>query len=146
MPEYTENELIKNHEWLIYKIISKYRGYIDLEDLYQVASIGLIKASRNYKSSFDNKFSTYAYTYVLGEVIRYVNEYRGLKVSKNLSDIYRQLLRCKDALTQKLMQEPSIKELSEFMEIDEEVLLEAIKANQEIDSLDRIIESDDMEM
>lgn len=141
-----EENLIKENEWLIYKIISKYKDYIELDDLYQVASIGIIKASRNYKNNFNTKFSTYAYTYVLGEVIKYVNDYKTVKVSKELSTIYREILRCKDIMTQKLMREPNTYELSLFMELDENIINEAIKANQEVDSLDRIIESDDKDM
>lgn len=141
-----ESSLIKENEWLIYKIISKYRGYIELEDLYQVASIGIIKASRNYKNNFNTKFSTYAYTYVLGEVIKYVNDYKTVKVSKELSTLYREILKCKDIMTQRLMHEPNTYELSLFMELDENIINEAIKANEEVDSLDRIIESDDKEM
>ncbi len=141
-----EDNLIKDNEWLIYKIISKYKNYIELDDLYQVASIGIIKAYRNYNNSFNTKFSTYAYTYVLGEVIKYVNDYKTIKVSKELSTIYREILRCKDIMTQRLMREPNTYELSLFMELDENIINEAIKANQEVDSLDRIIESDDKEM
>ena len=141
-----EENLIKENEWLIYRIISKYRNYIELDDLYQVASIGIIKAARNYKNNFDTKFSTYAYNYVLGEVIKYVNDYKTIKVSKELSTIYRQILRCKDIMTQKLMREPNTCELSLFMELDENIINEAIRANKEVDSLDKIIESDDKEM
>ncbi len=141
-----EWELIKENEWLIYKIISKYKGYIELDDLYQVASIGIIKASRNYKNDFNTKFSTYAYTYVLGEVIKYVNDYKSVKVSRELSTLYREILRCKDIMTQKLMREPNTYELSLFMELDETIINETIKANQEVDSLDRIIESEDKDM
>lgn len=141
-----EWNLIKENEWLIYKIISKYKGYIELDDLYQVACIGIIKAGRNYKNDFNTKFSTYAYTYVLGEVIKYVNDYKSVKVSRKLSTLYREILRGKDIMTQKLMREPNTYELSLFMELDENIINEAIKANQEVDSLDRIIESDDKDM
>ncbi len=141
-----EWELIKENEWLIYRIISKYKGYIELDDLYQVACIGIIKASRNYKNDFNTKFSTYAYTYVLGEVIKYVNDYKSVKVSRELSTLYREILRCKDIMTQKLMREPNTYELSLFMELDETIINETIKANQEVDSLDRIIESEDKDM
>ncbi len=141
-----ESSLIKENEWLIYKIINKYKGYIELDDLYQVASIGIIKAARNYKHNLNTKFSTYAYTYVLGEVIKYVNDYKSVKVSKEASILYREILKCKDILTQRLMHEPNTYELSLFMGLDENIIIEVINANQEVDSLDRIIESDDKEI
>ena len=79
------NKIILDNEWLIYKIINKYTSHLELEDLYQVASIGLIKAYKSFKDDYNTKFSSYAYKYVLGEVIKYVNQYRSIKVNKEPS-------------------------------------------------------------
>ena len=78
------NKIILDNEWLIYKIINKYTSHLELEDLYQVASIGLIKAYKSFKDDYNTKFSSYAYKYVLGEVIKYVNQYRSIKVNKEM--------------------------------------------------------------
>ena len=90
-------ELIIENEGLIYKIINKYRNYFEIEDLYQVAVMGIIKASKNYNSEYGTKFTSYAYPFILGEVIKYINEYRNIKVSKNNSKLYIRILkeRCK---------------------------------------------------
>ena len=74
--------LILENEGLIYKIISKYQNYFELDDLYQEAVKGLIKASNNYKSEYNTKFTSYAYPYILGEVIKYINEYNLLESVK----------------------------------------------------------------
>ena len=63
-------DLILSNEGLIYKIINKYRAYFELDDLYQVAVLGIIKAANNYKDEYNTKFTSYAYPYILGEVIR----------------------------------------------------------------------------
>ena len=136
-------DIIAENERLIYSIIGKYKNYFELEDLYQVAVMGIIKAYKNYKSNYNTKFTSYAYPYILGEVIKYVNEYRSVKVSKNTKELYIKILHAKEVLAQKLMKEPSIYELSIFLEIDEKIIEDVIIANTTVDSLDKIIEGED---
>ncbi len=136
-------DLILENEGLIYKIINKYRNYFETEDLYQVAVIGLIKAYKNYKNEYNTKFTSYAYPYILGEVIKYINEFRSIKVNKNIKLLYSKILKAKEILTQKLMKEPTTYELSLFLEMDEAVISDVILANMTVDSLDKIIMEDD---
>lgn len=134
--------IITENENLIYKIISKYKNYFELDDLYQVAVIGLIKASKNYKENYNTKFTTYAYPYILGEVIKYINEFRSIKLNRNTRILYLKLLKAKEVLSQKLMKTPTLKELSTYLEIDEQIISEVINANTTVDSLDKIISED----
>ena len=85
-------DMFLENERLIYKIISKYKNYFDLEDLYQVAAIGLVKAYKNYDNSYDVKFTSYAYPYILGEVIKYINEYRNIRVNRQSRVLYTKML------------------------------------------------------
>lgn len=135
-------EIINENEGLIYKIINKYRNYFELEDLYQVAVIGLIKASKNYNSSYGTKFTSYAYPFVLGEVIKYINEYRNIRISKDTAKLYSKILKAIEVLSQRLMKIPSNYELSLFLEIDESVIEEVLMVNSSVESLDRIISQD----
>jgi len=134
--------IIKENEGLIYKIISKYRNYFEIEDLYQVAVMGLIKASKNYHDNYNTKFISYAYPYILGEVIKYVNEYRSIKLSKNSRILYTKIIKASQILSQKLMKNPTTTELSAFLEIDENIINEVLTANSTIDSLDRVLFED----
>ena len=61
--------LIKENEGIIYKIASRYKDYYSIDDLYQAGCIGIIKASKNYSSDSTCKFSSYAYKYILGEIV-----------------------------------------------------------------------------
>lgn len=135
-------EIIIENEGLIYKIINKYRHYFELDDLYQVAVMGLIKASKNYNSKLGAKFTSYAYPFVLGEVIKYINEYRNIKISKDTAKLYTRILKGIEILSQRLMKIPSNYELSLFLEIDESIIEEVLMANETVDSLDRIISQD----
>jgi len=134
--------LIQENERLIYKIISKYQNYFELEDLYQVAVMGLIKATKNYQETYNTKFISYAYPYILGEVIKYVSEYRSIKLSKNTRLLYSKILKANQILSQKLMKTPSTYELAIFLEIDEKIINEVLLANSEVESLDKILIED----
>ena len=133
------DNLIFENEGLIYKIINKYKNYFELEDLYQVSVVGLIKAYNNYKSEYNTKFMTYAYPYILGEVLKYVNNYRSIKLNKEMNFLYAKIMKAKDILSQKLMKNPSTYELSLFLEVDEKIIEDVLIANANIDSLDKII-------
>lgn len=132
-------EIIIKNEGLIYKIINKYKNYFELDDLYQVAVMGLIKASKNYNNDYGTKFTSYAYPFVLGEVIKYVNEYRNIKVSKEYRMLYAKILKAIEILSQRLMKIPNNYELALFLEMDESLINEVLIANTTIDSLDQII-------
>lgn len=119
--------LIKESEGLIYKIASKYSMYYNIEDLYQVGSIGVIKAYKNYKRDTSVKFSTYAYKYILGEIVEFIRCDRNIKVSDEYMSLYKKYLSIKSILTSKLEREPSFSEICSFMEIDEGVLLNVIE-------------------
>lgn len=119
--------LIKESEGLIYKIASKYSMYYNIEDLYQVGTIGVIKAYKNYKKDTSVKFSTYAYKYILGEIIEFIRCDRNIKVSEEYMSLYKRYLSIKSMLTSKLEREPSFCEISSFMEIDEGVLRNVIE-------------------
>lgn len=135
-------KIIQENEGLIYKIISKYKNYFELEDLYQVAVIGLIKANKNYQEKYNTKFISYAYPYILGEVIKYVNEYRSIRLSKNTRLLYNKILKANQILSQKLMKTPSTYELSIFLEIDEKIINDVLLANNEVTSLDKVLIED----
>jgi len=135
-------EVIMENEGLIYKIINKYRNYFEIEDLYQVAAMGIIKASKKYNSDYGAKFTSYAYPYILGEVIKYINEYRNIKINKEVSKLYPKILNAIEVLSQKLMKIPTNYELSLFLEIDESIIEEVLTANNNVESLDKIISQD----
>ena len=135
-------EFIIENEKAIYSVINRYRRYYEIDDLYQTAVIGIIKAWENYDVSRKAKFLTYAYKYMLGEVISYVNKNRSLKISKDILSLYPKLEEAKTILTQKLMKEPTTYELSLFLEIDENIIIRTIEAVKESESLDKVISDD----
>lgn len=128
-------EEILEYEKLVYSVVKKFQGY-DIEDLKQVGMVGLAKAYKNYKEGFNTKFSTYAYTYILGEVLSYIRESRSFKISKEYGSLYKKINEAKELLSQKLMREVSNFEVACFLEIDETLVDEVILANSKVQSLD----------
>lgn len=124
------------YESLVYSIINRYGGHFDRDDLYQVGMVGLVEAYKHFKSSFDIKFSSYAYYYVVGEVTKYIRENRSVRVSKDMVKLRQTIERTKDMMRQRLGREPTDTEVALFMEIDEEKIGEVRDAMQETQSLD----------
>ena len=139
-------EVINSTSGMIYMIINKYFQGYDKEDLYQVGVIGVIKAYNNYKKDHNTKFSTYAYTYIYGELYTYINNLKGLKVARENYSLYRKINDARNILSQKLMKEPSIYELSSFLELDYKLIENIISSMQSVDSLERTIISDDKDL
>ena len=139
-------EVINSTSKMIYMIINKYfKGY-DKEDLYQVGVLGVIKAYDNYKKDHNTKFSTYAYTYIYGEIYTYTNNLKGLKLARENFSLYKKINEAKNILSQRLMKEPTIYELSSFLELDYKLIENIINSMKNIDSLERTISSDSKDL
>ena len=123
-------EEVLDYEGLIYSIINKYSKRFDKDDLYQVGMIGLMDAYKHYDKSFDTKFSSFAYYYILGEVNKYIRGSSSLKVSKGLIEVKGKILKAREVMTQKLGREPTNLEISLFLDINLEIIEEALLTNE----------------
>jgi len=140
------SRIIKENEKLIYRITHFFHNYSNKEDLFQVGCIGLIKAYKNYKGNYNTKFTTYAYSYILGEIKKYVREDKGIKVSRDITKLNLKIEKAYLILTQRLMREPSISELSQYLGIDEYYIGEALSSNNVLQSLDEPIAGNGKEL
>ena len=138
--------LIKDNERLIYSIGSNFKNYKSIEDLYQAGCLGLITAYKHFDTTRDCKFTTYAYPYIFGEMRKLVREDKGIKISREISKLNLKIEKAYIILTQKLMREPSIQELSMYLEIPEYYISEAINSINRIKSIDEPITSGDKEL
>lgn len=138
--------IILENKNLIYKISMMFTNYTNKEDLFQVGCIGLINAYKKYDKSFNTKFTTYAYPYIFGEMNNYVKKDKGIKISREISKLNSMIERVSILLTQKYMREPSIKEIALYLEIDENLVIEAMKSRNLIKSIDSVINEDGKEI
>ena len=130
----TTNELIETHMGLIKKVANKFYN-ASREDLIQVGVIGLLKAYQNFKQG-DAKFSTYAYPYIFGEMYQLVNSNKDIKVSKELLKLYKVVEKTRYELAQRFGYIPSDLEVAQFLEMDYNLIREAVLCSQSMISLD----------
>lgn len=102
--------LVQNNQGLIWSIVKRFagRGY-ELEDLYQIGTIGFIKSIRNFDINFEVKLSTYAVPYILGEVKRFIRDDGPIKVSRGLKDLNRKIIELQKEWNIKKGREPSLR-------------------------------------
>lgn len=137
---------VEDYEKLVYSIIKKYSFFGEVDDLYQVGMMGLLKACDNYKCDFNTKFSTYAHTYILGEVLKYVRDNKVLRTSRELVKLNSRIEKTREILNQKLMREVSNSEIASFLEIDKSLVDEAIISANYVRSLDYELNEDGKEL
>lgn len=129
-------EVLKECEKMIYKLASNYSMYYSVDDLYQAGVVGLIKAYKKYDWSSSCKFSSYAYKFILGEMVDFIRKDRNIVVSDEVFDIYKRYIKVRDLLFIKLEREASIEEISAFMDISSDKLItiiESVAFTKEID-------------
>lgn len=139
-------ELILNNQNLIYKLTHYFKNYNNKDDLFQAGCIGLVKAYKKYDDSFHTKFTTFAFPYILGEMRKFVREDKGLKISKDISKLNNLIEKATIILSQKLMREPSLEELSTFLDVPTYDLAQAINSTNSIMSIDESITTDGKEV
>ena len=126
------DELIEGNLKLVLSVCKKFSSRVDnLDDLFQVGSMGLIKAIDNFDLSHGVKFSTYAVPMIIGEIRRYLRDNSKIRISRNLKDIAYKALQFKESFIQKHFKEPTISDISKELEIDEIDVIMALEAIQE---------------
>ena len=123
------NELIEINTPLVSSLCKKFlnRGY-EYDDIFQLGSMGLIKAIQNFDTSFDVKFSTYAVPMILGEIKRFLRDDGIIKVSRNVKIVAQKLYFHKERLAKELGREPTVSELAENVKMDQEEVLFALES------------------
>lgn len=129
--------LIKNNNGLIWSIVKRFngRGY-ELEDLYQIASLGFIKSIKRFNSDFDVKLSTYAVPYMIGEIKRYIRDDGPVKVSRSIKDLGTKIREIQKEMMNKKGEEIKIKEIAKELKVDIEDVIIAIEATKPVSSIE----------
>lgn len=129
-------KLVNGNLRLVLSVIQRFnnRGEF-VDDLFQVGCIGLMKAIDNFDLEQNVKFSTYAVPMIIGEIRRYLRDNNPIRVSRSLRDIAYKALQVRDQLTNQILREPSIVEISEAMDVAKEDVVFALDAIQDPVSL-----------
>jgi len=118
--KFAKEDLVNGNLKLVLSILKKYNNRTDnMDDLFQIGCIGLIKAIDNFDLSFDVKFSTYAVPMILGEIRRYLRDNNSVRIARSIKDTAYKALKVKEELTNKLGYEPPISLIAKELEISE---------------------------
>lgn len=115
-----KEELVNGNLKLVLSLLKKYNNRTDnMDDLFQIGCIGLIKAIDNFDLSHNVRFSTYAVPMILGEVKRYLRDNNSVRIARSIKDTAYKAIRLKDELTTKNGIEPTNAEIAKLLEVDE---------------------------
>ena len=133
----TIEEILMSDE-LKLRIMANAKKFYNLDrlDLYQAGYYGALKALKKYDFNSNVQFTTYANMYIFGEMYEFAKNNRNIKVDKTYLKIFKQIDNAKNILTQRFNREPSLEEISMFLEIDKNLINDVIVTCSKIISLD----------
>ena len=123
--------MFRENTGLIYSTVKRFQGRgVEREDLFQIGSIGLLKAVDHFDTSFEVKFSTYAVPMIIGEIRRYLRDNNSIRVSRSLRDIAYKTIYTRENYMRQHLKEPTIAEIADEIGIDKEMIVYAMDAIQ----------------
>jgi RNA polymerase sporulation-specific sigma factor len=137
----TRQQFIFANMRLVLSIIQKYisKKVTQIDDIFQVGCVGLIKAIDNFDAKYGVQFSTYAVPMIIGEIKRFLRDSNSLRVSRSMRDIAYKALVAKERLSQLNEREPSIDEIAIDLDIPYRMVYFALNATGTVISLDETI-------
>lgn len=124
-------EYIKGNLRLVLSVIKRFSSSNEnVDDLFQIGCVGLIKAIDNFDTSLNVKFSTYAVPMIIGEIRRFLRDNNSIRVSRSLKDTAYKAIYTKEALTKKNLKEPTLEEIATEIGIATEDITYALDAIQ----------------
>ncbi len=136
-------ELVNGNLRLVLSVIQRFtqRGE-NLDDLFQVGCIGLIKSIDNFDMSQNVRFSTYAVPMIIGEIRRYLRDNNAIRISRSMRDTAYKAMQVKERLTTRNLREPTVEEIAKELELPREEVVMALESIVEPVSLYEPVYSD----
>lgn len=132
--------LFEENTGLIYSVARRFLGRgVEMEDLFQIGSIGLLKAVDKFDPAFEVKFSTYAIPIILGELKRFFRDDGMIKVSRSIKENQHRVYLAREKIEKELGREPSLKEIAEMLEMPPEEVAMTMDSAAEVESLYRTV-------
>ena len=133
-------QLVIENVGLVWCVVKRFYGRgAEPEDLFQIGSIGLLKAIDKFDLSYDVQFSTYAVPMISGEIRRFLRDDGMIKVSRSLKKLSYKCGKKKEELTERMGREPTVEELATSLGTEKEELVQAMEAATEVESIYRPI-------
>jgi RNA polymerase sporulation-specific sigma factor len=129
-------EFINGNLRLVLSVIQRFNGRGEnVDDLFQVGCVGLIKAIDNFDISLNVQFSTYAVPMIIGEVRRHLRDNNPIRVSRSMRDLAYKALQVKEKLLAESQKEPTVEEIAKELNIDKEEVVISLDSIQDPISL-----------
>ncbi len=130
-------QLVENNSRLIWSIVRRFsgRGY-DVEDLYQIGCIGLIKAIQRFDTSFEVKLSTYAVPYILGEIKRFIRDDGPIKISRSIKELNIKIIELQKEYMNKYGKEITLDELAKELKTTKEEITMSMDSLRPVNSIE----------
>lgn len=139
-----KEKLIKENSPLIKSVVKLYLNKgIEYDDLYQLGSLGFLKAINNFDSSYNVKFSTYAVPMIAGEIKRYLRDNGIIKISRKIKTLSVKIAKFIDEYTNNFGKSPSVDEVAKHFDVDVYDVVYAMESSRQIVSLNSSIGDDD---
>lgn len=130
------DQLVQDNLGLVWSIVRRFSGRgQELEDLFQIGVIGLLKAIDKFDLSFDVKLSTYAVPMISGEIKRFLRDDGMVKVSRGLKETASKVYAIRERMEKHFGREPTLEEISEELGVSREDIVLAMEANREVESI-----------
>ncbi len=128
--------LVKENMGLIWSVVRRFsnRGY-ELDDLFQIGAMGLVKCINKFDLNYDVKFSTYAVPMIIGEIKRFIRDDGMIKVSRTLKELAIKGKYIQEQIAKETGEAPTISYVAKRLEVSVEDLTLALEANKEVESL-----------
>lgn len=137
-------QLVEENMGLVWSVVKRFTGRgTDMEDLFQIGAMGLLKAIDKFNTSFEVKFSTYAVPMIAGEIKRFLRDDGIVKVSRTLKENCWKIKRETELFRQKTGREPTLEELSAVTELPREEIAMALESSAEVESIYKTIPQKD---
>ncbi len=140
-----KNTIVQHNLRLVMSIAQRFNSRGELEDLFQIGCIGLMKAVEKFNPEFGVKFSTYAVPVIIGEIKQHLRDEGPLKISRGLKEIAAKVEQTRNQLASLLGKEPTLSELEEASGLSREEIAGALEATRPVNSLQEILKEDDGE-
>ena len=135
--------LVEGNLKLVLSILKRFTSRCEnMDDLFQIGCVGLLKAIDNFDLSHEVKFSTYAVPMILGEVRRYLRDNNSIRVSRSLKDIAYKTLKYKEEVIAQTGKEPSVEEIAEKLDVTPFDVINALESLKEPVSMFEAIYND----
>ena len=137
------DELVKGNLRLVLSVVQRFAGRGEnMDDLFQVGCIGLIKAIDNFDVTQNVRFSTYGVPMIIGEIRRYLRDNNAVRVSRSMRDTAYRAMQAKEKLTAEKGREPRVEEIAEELDMPREAVVMALESIVEPVSLYETVYSD----